>query len=298
MNKQKLLQFFDKRRQRKELLVLATVVETNGSTYSKTGDQMLIDESGVGCGILSGGCLEGDLAVRAQVVLESGRSQVVTYDLASEDDEIWGLGIGCDGSMQVYLQALDPRNDYQPFAEIADVLRGNIEANVTIGGIDDELSIAIRIRPPLNLLVLGAGPDSVPITKFADELGWRCTIIDHRPAYVDSAIFPASAVTHCAEASLLATTVELDHFHCAIVMSHNLASDRSYLSQLAECSIPYIGLLGPTARRERLLSEIGDAADKLRDRLHAPAGLDLGGRGPEPIALSIIAQMQQAFARG
>ncbi len=298
LNKQKLLQFFDNRRQRKESLVLATVVETQGSTYSKTGDQMLIDESGVGCGILSGGCLEGDLAVRAQVVLESGRSQVVTYDLASEDDDIWGMGIGCDGSMQVYLQALVPRTDYQPFAEIADVLRGNIEANVTIGGIDDELSIAIRIQPPLNLLVLGAGLDSVPVTKFADELGWRCTIFDHRPAYVDNANFPASSVTHCAEASLLAATVELDHFDCAIVMSHHLVSDRTYLSQLAECSIPYIGLLGPSARRERLLSEIGDAADKLRDRMHAPAGLELGGRGPEPIALSIVAQMQQAFTRG
>ncbi len=97
---------------------------------------------------------------------------------------------------------------------------------------------------------------------------------------------------------MLATTVELNHFDCAVVMSHHLASDRTYLSQLAECSIPYIGLLGPPARRERLLSEIGDAADKLRERLHAPAGLDLGGRGPEPIALSIIAQMQQAFTRG
>ena len=298
MNKQKLLQFFDKRRQRKESLVLATVVETRGSTYSKTGDQMLIDASGVGCGMLSGGCLEGDLAVRAQVVLESGQSQVVTYDLASEDDEIWGLGIGCDGSMQIYLQVLTPRDDYQPFAEIADVLRGSTAANVNIGGADEEVSLEIRIQPPLNLLVLGAGLDCVPITKFAVELGWRCTIVDHRPAYADSANFPASSVTHCIKASLLAATVELKHFDCAIVMSHHLASDRTYLGQLAECSIPYIGLLGPPARRERLLSEIGDAADKLRDRLHAPAGLDLGGRGPEPIALSIIAQMQQAFTGG
>ena len=196
------------------------------------------------------------------------------------------------------MQVLSSRDDYRPFAEIADVLRGSTAANVNIGGADEEVSLEIRIQPPLNLLVLGAGLDSVPITKFAVELGWRCTIVDHRPAYVDSANFPASSVTHCIKASLLAATVELKHFDCAIVMSHHLASDRTYLGQLAECSIPYIGLLGPPARRERLLSEIGDAADKLRDRLHAPAGLDLGGRGPEPIALSIIAQMQQAFTGG
>ncbi len=298
MNKQKLLHFFDKRRQRKESLVLVTVVETRGSTYSKTGDQMLIDANGVGCGILSGGCLEGDLAVRANVVLESGNSQLVTYDLASEDDEIWGLGIGCDGSMQIYLQALVPRNDYQPFAEIAEILRGNTAADVTIVGSDDDIALTIAIQPPLSLLVLGAGLDSVPITKFADELGWRCTVYDHRPAYVNNASFPANTVTHCAEASLLAATVELDQFNGAVVMSHHLASDRAYLEQLAECVIPYIGLLGPPARRERLLSEIGDAADKLRDRVHGPAGLRLGGRGPEPIALSIIAQLQQTLANG
>ena len=222
----------------------------------------------------------------------------MTYDLASEDDEIWGLGIGCDGSMQIYLQALVPGNNYQPFAEIADVLRGSIAANVTIGGTDDELSLAIRIQPPLSLIVLGAGLDSVPITKFADELGWRCTVFDHRSAYVDNDNFPASSVTHCAEAALLAATVELNRFDGAIVMSHHLASDRAYLEQLAECNIPYIGLLGPPARRERLLDEIGDAANRLRGRLHGPAGLDLGGRGPEPIALSIVAQMQQAFSNG
>ena len=290
------MQFFDKRRQREESLVLATVIETRGSTYSKTGDQMLINADGVGCGMLSGGCLEGDLAVRAQVVLESGKSQIATYDLASDDDEIWGMGIGCDGSMQILLQALLPNNDYRPFAEIADVLRGNTPTDVAIGGSGDDQSHVIRVQPLPNLLVLGAGLDSVPITKFSDELGWRCTVVDHRPAYVDSAKFPAGTVTHCIEAALLAEKVELNDFNFAIVMSHHLASDRAYLTQLAECAIPYIGLLGPPARRERLLSEIGDAADKLRDRLHGPAGLELGGRGPEPIALSIVAHMQREFA--
>ena len=298
MNKQKLLQFFDKCRQRKESLVLATVVETHGSTYSKTGDQMLIDADGVGCGLLSGGCLEGDLAVRANVVLESGISQLVTYDLASEDDEIWGMGIGCDGSMQIFLQALLPHNNYRPFAEIADVLHGSISTDVVIGGTGDEPTHVLHVQPPPNLLVLGAGLDSVPITNFSNELGWRCTVVDHRSAYMDGARFPTGTLTHCIEAALLAEKVELDDFNFVVVMSHHLASDRAHLRQLAECKIPYIGLLGPPARRERLLSDIGDAADKLRDRLHGPAGLELGGRGPEAIALSIVAQMQRTLSEG
>ncbi len=76
-------------------------------------------------------------------------------------------------------------------------------------------------------------------------------------------------------------------------MSHHLASDRAYLRQLAASNIAYIGLLGPAGRRERLINELADVADALKGRLHGPAGIDLGGRGPGPIALAIVAEMQQ-----
>ena len=269
MNQSKLLRFLEQRRERGESLVLGTVVDTQGSTYSKIGDLMLIDANGVGCGMLSGGCLESDLAARAQVVLESGAEQTVTYNLASADDDVWGLGIGCDGSMTIGLRALTPDNNYSPF----------------------------EIQPALQLLILGAGLDAVPVATFAHELGWGCTIVDHRPAYVGNDGFPDSCNMLCAPAELLASTVELNGYDAAIVMSHHLASDRAYLSQLAASDIGYIGLLGPAARKDRLLSEIGDATERLANRLHGPAGLSLGGRGPEPIALSIIAQIQQVLGK-
>jgi xanthine/CO dehydrogenase XdhC/CoxF family maturation factor len=81
-------------------------------------------------------------------------------------------------------------------------------------------------------------------------------------------------------------------------MSHHLVSDRTYLAQLAESGVPYIGLLGPKHRRERLLADLGDKAGALEDRLHGPAGLDIGGRGPGPIALSIVAQVQKVLSDG
>jgi xanthine dehydrogenase accessory factor len=74
-------------------------------------------------------------------------------------------------------------------------------------------------------------------------------------------------------------------------MSHHLPSDLKYLRALAATSVPYIGLLGPAARRERLLTDLGADADKIRKRLHAPVGLALGGRSPESIALAIIAEI-------
>jgi len=296
LNPTKLLQFFESRRDRAEPLVLVTVYETEGSTYSKAGAQMLVDQNGVFRGMLSGGCLEGDLAIRAQQVLESGISQTITYDLGADEDELWGMGVGCDGLMRVLLQPLLPQDDYAPFAKIADVLRGHTAAEITIPVADDSLGVlVIRVEPPPRVLVLGAGLDAEPLVRFAAELGWRCTVFDHRQAYIDNGDFSAAEATCCAPAGELADRLNLSEFDMAIVMSHHLASDRHYLMQLAATDIAYVGLLGPRKRRDRLLSEIGGVAAKLENRIHGPAGLDIGGRGPAPIALSIIAQMQQAL---
>ena len=94
----------------------------------------------------------------------------------------------------------------------------------------------------------------------------------------------------------MSDTVTVDEFDAVVVMSHHLESDREYLRQIAGRDVGYAGLLGPAGRKERLLSEIGEAADALRNQLQGPAGLTLGGRGPEVIALSIVAQIQETLA--
>lgn len=293
MNATRLLQFFDARAARKEPLVLATVLATQGSTYSKAGDLILIDANGVVCGMLSGGCLESDLAVRARVVVESGKAQTATYNLAAGDDDVWGLGVGCDGAMTIYLQPLQPAGNYAPFDTIATALRGDAPVAVCIDGAAGEQLLQFTVRPPPRILLLGAGLDAVPLARLLNELGWRCTLFDHRPAYVANKDFPGACQKHCAAADALAATVDLGAVDCAIVMSHHLASDRAYLQQLAASAVSYVGLLGPPGRKERLLADLGAEADRLTGRLHGPAGLRLGGRGPEPIALAIIAELQQ-----
>jgi len=79
-------------------------------------------------------------------------------------------------------------------------------------------------------------------------------------------------------------------------MSHHLESDLNYLRALAHSAVPYVGLLGPAARREKLLTDLGADAAALRPRLRAPVGLDIGGRSPESIALSIIGEVHAALA--
>ncbi len=351
MNTRDLSLFFDAHKQRQAPLVLATVVETQGSTYSKAGALMLIDEQGIFQGMLSGGCLEGDLAIRAQVVLESGQPQLVTYDLAADNDELWGLGVGCDGLMKVLLQPLADAQAYEPFVTILATLNGDVAAVVATsvesslpsvpiaatvvytnaktsvfgpdeasaesivdnaarllaGGektqqrmvADDGEALVVHrlIRPAPKLLVLGGGLDAEPLVRYSTDMGWTCTIVDHRPAYIAKGDFAAADRIICCTVDELPANVELESFDAAVVMSHHLASDRGYLAHLAGTSVAYIGLLGPLGRRERLLSELGTIGATLGDRLHGPAGLDIGGRGPAAIAMSIVAQLQQLLAR-
>ena len=99
--------------------MLATVFETQGSTYSKAGHAILISSSGDYQGLVSGGCLEGDLAERAHKAIAERRATPVTYDLRDEADELWGLGIGCNGLIKIFLQPLFAAEGYEPFATIA-----------------------------------------------------------------------------------------------------------------------------------------------------------------------------------
>ena len=332
-------------------LVLASVYETEGSTYSKAGAQMLITGDGDFQGMLSGGCLEGDLAERARAVLESGTPQSVTYDLGQNDEELWGLGVGCDGLMRIFLQPVTPENQYEPFATmckaydgltdqvaatvlesgIAELAEGSalvtVDADVAFSDIGDQYAQQIQaeagaallqrqprvstistdagslkilfsiLRPPPRILVLGAGLDAEPVVRLACELGWRVTVQDHRPAYVESGDFATAEFVHCVPVTEVATAINLHQFAAAIVMSHHLVSDRQYLRQLAATDIEYIGLLGPRDRRRRLLEELGDVADRLLPRLHGPAGLDIGGSGPASIALSIVAEIHRELMR-
>jgi xanthine/CO dehydrogenase XdhC/CoxF family maturation factor len=87
--------------------VLATLVQVKGSSYRRPGARMLLDPEGVRQGVLSGGCLETDLAARVAEVLGQGRSQVVKYDMSSELDRIWGTGMGCQGKADILLTPLE-----------------------------------------------------------------------------------------------------------------------------------------------------------------------------------------------
>jgi xanthine/CO dehydrogenase XdhC/CoxF family maturation factor len=134
------------------------------------------------------------------------------------------------------------------------------------------------------------------VVSAALSLGWRVTVVDHRTAYALTERFPG-ALVRLSEARALGLTVQLDHYHAAVVMSHHLPSDVAYLRCLAEAGVPdFIGLLGPSARRRRIAEELGSAAQSLGSRIRGPVGIDIGAVTPEGIALSIISQIHAWLA--
>ena len=322
-----MLEFLDRETAAGHRLVAAFVIATEGSTYRKPGASMLLSSNGARCGLLSGGCLEGDLHEHAQRLL-AGDDRIVErrYDGRGSDDPVWGLGLGCEGAMRILLWRLDTGSSLtllrgwlsaairrEPALLEIDLSNGDgaLSMGSALGG-DADSSSPSGVLPPGRatlrdgsfavaaarvpaLLLCGAGPDAEPVVRMASQVGWQVTVVDHRPAYVEAARFQDAIRVATVDAADPGAVVALDGFDAAVVMSHNLVADGRYLAALAVSDIPYVGLLGPAARRERLYAELGPLAERLRPRLRAPVGLDLGGASPEAIALSIVAELQASL---
>jgi xanthine/CO dehydrogenase XdhC/CoxF family maturation factor len=104
-----------------ERMALATIVAVRGSTYRRPGARLLVPEDGAPIGNISGGCLEGDVADMARVVMEEGRARLAGWDLTADDDAVWGLGLGCNGAIEVFIEPADRA------AEVAGALRMALE---------------------------------------------------------------------------------------------------------------------------------------------------------------------------
>ncbi len=109
-------------RRRGERAVLATVVKARGSTYRRPGARMLLRPDGAMVGSIGGGCLEGDVLEKARQVLATGEPRLVAYDMTSDDDIVWGLGLGCNGVVYVLLEALPHGGPADPMAFLDECL--------------------------------------------------------------------------------------------------------------------------------------------------------------------------------
>jgi xanthine/CO dehydrogenase XdhC/CoxF family maturation factor len=335
-------------------LALATIVSVRGSTYRRPGARLLVPEVGQAVGNLSGGCLEGDVEEVAREVMASGHARLKTYDLTAEDEAVWGWGLGCNGTIEVFIEPAARA------AETADLLRTALETSRSlavatviesgsagiepgrrlvlypsgaregslgessldeaaasacerglVAGITDVVEVDFPggrarlfvevLKPPLRLLVCGAGHDAIPLVAQASNLGWRVEVIDDRAAFLESHRFPGAQNFVDTKPGEAASRTDPDRSTYVVVMSHNYLRDRAYLKSFLASEAAYIGMLGPRARLSRLLDDL--ASEGLRPtgdqlaRVYGPAGLDLGGEGPEEVAAAIVAEVL-AMSRG
>lgn len=266
-------------------------------------------------GIVGGGCFDDDLMDHARQVASEGKPMVCRYDMTSDDDVLWGLGMGCNGAVDVFLQPAGDSADETLGLLDQLVERGGLVATAIVDGegrtagsswtvtaAEQSVGTGVqaglsadghvfvdRIEPPFWLGIFGAGSDVLPVVELADQLDWRVAIWDHRPGYARADRFE-QAVEVAAFTDRAPALAE--RCGALLVMSHNFDADRRFLAAVSDLEVDYLGVLGPGQRRDRLLEQLGAAGDKLRHRLLGPVGLDLGGELPEDIALSAIAQIQ------
>jgi xanthine/CO dehydrogenase XdhC/CoxF family maturation factor len=274
---------------------------------------MLIAADGPWLGNVSGGCLEDDVARIGLEVLRTGEPRLASFDLTADDDAVWGYGLGCNGSFEIFVEPTASA------IEVADLLRRHdagcletvisgsnagthaFEADTSHGdrpSIREEDGARIfhePIQPPMRLIVCGAGHDAIPLVEQAAALGWRVTVADVRRALLNHERFPGATDFCNADPDRAAEALSTDRRTAVMLMSHNYLRDIAYLRSLLDAPWAYLGVMGPRGRTQQMLAEMG--RPDLLERLHAPAGLDIGAEGPEEVARAIVAEIL-AVTRG
>jgi xanthine/CO dehydrogenase XdhC/CoxF family maturation factor len=199
------------RLERGEPAAVATLIRLEGSAYRRPGAKLLIGHEGALFGNVSGGCLEEDLRERGLRALKTGQPERVHYDTGSDENVVWGLGLGCDGRLDLWLQPYTPATDTTALRDLRARLHGATPFTLTLALTDGRLTASAPgpatgliegapgpqfvelLEPPPDLIVVGAGEDARPLVHLAAQQGFRVTLVDHRRAFLTPERFPRRA---------------------------------------------------------------------------------------------------------
>lgn len=334
-----------------EKAALATVVRVEGSSYRRTGARMLVSENGAWTGGISGGCLEGDALRKAKLAIHKGAPSLVTYDTTDDDAQQIGVGLGCNGVIDVLIAPLkkssknplnileqlinkrtphvlltvtDLEGDFDGL-EVGDMLHYDndnqfraligkssglaelmiqdiylaFEKKRSLSGIYEldkgSIECFIEYLPPaLHLYLFGENYDVYPMAQLAKNTGYLVTIVAN-PAKINRNLFRLVDNVLPKDGK-----VNIDEHTACILMAHDYKTDIKNLRYLLNTKVPYIGLLGPRKRTNKMLDEFAKQGIYMSDldhkRIHSPIGLDIGATSPEEIALSALAEIRAAFS--
>lgn len=334
---------------------LATVVRVEGSSYRRTGARMLVMDDGVWIGGISGGCLEGDALKRARLAITKSAPSLITYDTTQDDAHQIGVGLGCNGIIDVLFTPLNYQDKNNPVEILKSCVQTNRQTHILItvteligkwnniipgkviqynrpedlkvfGDLFIEnqilekinlqtknnksatqhiestdgrrLYLFIEILPPeIHLVLMGHQYDVYPLAKLIKEIGWRATVVSN-PVKVNSKV--TGSVDKVYSIDQL-NEIQLDKYTAILLMSHDYKTDKINLPKVLLTAAPYIGMLGPRVRAEKIFRELAEegnpVSDESKERIYAPAGLDIGALSPEEIALSLLAEIRSVFSK-
>lgn len=329
---------------------IATVVRVRGSSYRSPGARMLITDDGRWVGSISGGCLEGDALRKARLVMETRHPLLITYDTREESNQSLGVGLGCNGVIDVLIEPIDGTSDatidlfrqvttanrpqflatfinpsalagkkillnkeFEPHdalsvSPIEAEFYGHIKRShsgrseiVKFSFENNEVEVFMEfIQPSISLIIFGGGFDARPVSQLAHSLGWSVTVTDECAAHIAPVFFPAAEKLSLCSRAFVDRNFPINTYTACVLMSHNYDYDRDVLRKLLDTDTPYIGILGPAKRYEKMRKELQEAGVTFRsgdaERIHAPIGIDIGAESPDEIALSIVAEIQSKFA--
>ena len=303
-------------------LAEATVIETWGSAPVGVGGRMIIANDDAFQGSVSGGCVEADVIALALGVIADGNPKSMTFGIA--DETAWRAGLPCGCKIRVLVRPMDDdetgkaaeavRNDRrlrvvatnlqdgsQRLYERADGAAGEIATAFASGSSQivqsDSGEIFLNVlRPAPRIAIVGATHVAQILTELAKTAGYDVVVVDPRSAFASVARFdPSTAITAWPEAEI--RDFAADPFTAIVTLTHVGHIDDEALKIAIRSPCGYVGALGSRKTHADRVARLKTAGftDAEIARIRAPIGLNIGGRSPGEIAVSILAEVVAAF---
>lgn len=280
--------------QGKKPMALATLTSVEGGGPRPPGTQMVFAD-GIVSGYFSGGCVESDIADHAFACLEDGEPRRLVYGAGSPWPDIQLL---CGARIEIFVERVAP--DDQALAEL---LRAEDERRPVTWVSDGcrrvcgpapetwEGAIVQPFEPRSRLVVFGADPTALAIASLGAQAGLETTLVRPKGPEAPPPL-PGVAYRRDEPAAALAA-IGTDAWTAIAIATHNLDMDQEALAAALPSEAGYVGLLGARKRLPERLAPLRAAgfSEARLQQLHAPIGLDIGGKAPWEVALSVIGEI-------
>ena len=286
-------------------VILATIVETWGSSPRPAGAMLAIRGDGLVAGSVSGGCVEDDLILRIRnKSLAIDKPEIASYGISK--DEATRYGLPCGGKLELVLEPVGDKRSltellervdrHELTARTLDMQSGDVTlrpANRTHDTLSfDRKRLTTVHGPRWRLLIIGAGQLSQYLAQMAQALDYSITVCDPREEYADTWNVEGAVLDRGMPDDVV-LAMNLDSHSAVVAVTHDPKLDDLALMEALKSPAFYVGALGSRLnsqkRHERLL--MFDLSEVEISRLHGPIGLNIGSKTPPEIAVSILAEM-------